>query len=204
MIAQRPRLTHAAIVVVALGLCCLVVVVGHAQLPGRSGEAAVSGQPNASATTAAEREQIWNSSNMLRARAWLRDYCSKSAKITPAMARKYETDLANMTPAQMKLWLLKFDEEEEQRQQRYATWQHAQSAALSQAMAADRATRQSYADINREENAAAGEAEQQVSEEKQFSQTEEENKQLEPVGPYGPWGYGGYGGIHYHFHLYPY
>jgi len=152
----------------------------------------------------AEREQIWNSPNMLRARAWLQDYCSKSARVTPEMARQYQTELQNMTPAQLKLWLLKFDHEEEQRQQQYAVFQQAHSRALSQAMAADRATQQSYAAINREQSQAAGEEQQQLNEQQQAEQTEQENKQIESAGPYGPYGSPGYGGVHYHFHLYPY
>src|SRR6516164_4425244 len=68
----------------------------------------------------AEREQIWNSPSMLRARAWLQEYCDRSAKITPAEKQQYMTELANLTPMQMKLWLLKFDEQEEARRQQQA------------------------------------------------------------------------------------
>src|SRR4051794_34589153 len=59
----------------------------------------------------AEREEIWNSPDMLRARAWLKDYCSKSPKVTPEMAKQYESELANMSPNQMRLYLMKFDEQ---------------------------------------------------------------------------------------------
>ena len=203
MVAREYKLGIGIIAVV--GLFCMAVVVGHAQSPGRAGTApTASAQSGSSAAMSAEREQIWNSPNMLRARAWLQDYCSKSARVTPEMARQYQTELQNMTPAQLKLWLLKFDHEEEQRQQQYAVFQQAHSRALSQAMAADRATQQSYAAINREQSQAAGEEQQQLNEQQQAEQTEQENKQIESAGPYGPYGSPGYGGVHYHFHLYPY
>lgn len=161
--------------------------------------------PTASAANAdRQREQIWNSPNMLRARAWLQDYCSKSAKITPEQGKKYMDELANMTPSQMELWLLKFDHEEQQRQQQYSLWSQAHAAGLSRAMAANQVTQQAYAAINRGENEAAGEEQQQLEEQKQFSQSMTEGKTLEEVGPYGPLSYPGYGGIHYHYHLYPY
>ena len=138
---------------------------------------------------------------MLRARAWLQDYCSTSAKVKPGEGEKYMNELANMTPTQMKLWLMKFDEEEDAKQQQQSLWKHAHSAALTQAMAADRNAQKSYSAISSEETQAAGEEEQQLNEETQNQQNLEGDKQIEQ-GAYGPGGYGD--GIHYHFHLYPY
>jgi hypothetical protein len=191
--------------------CALVVVtlvfsavfVSRAQTPRRPGGTAATPQGASQAAMNAEREQIWNSPNMLRARAWMQDYFSKSAKVTPEQAKEYLTELQNLTPAQMRLWLLKFDHEEEQRQQQQQLWQQAHSAALSQAMAANQATQQAYAAINRGENQAADAAQAEINEVRQAQQNMAEAKQLEPVGPYGPLGYG-YGGLHYHYHLYPY
>jgi hypothetical protein len=184
------------------------VVVSHAQTQNRSGEAAAGRSPSASpSNTDAEREKIWNSPSMLRARAWLQDYFSKSAKVTPQEAQTYMKELENLTPVQMKLWLIKFDHEEEQRQQQYAFWQQTHAAALSQARAVNQATQRAYADINREETEAANLAQQQINEQRQASQEMAEAKQLETVGPYGGGAYGLYGypgGLHYHYHLYPY
>jgi hypothetical protein len=151
----------------------------------------------------AEREQIWNSPSMLRARAWMQDYFSKSSKVTPEQAREYLTELQNLTPAQMRLWLLKFDHEEEQRQQQQQLWQQAHAAALSRAMAVNEATQRAYSAISRGENQSAAVAQQQLNQQQQAQQNMAEAKQLEPVGPYGGLGYG-YGGLHYHYHLYPY
>lgn len=163
-------------------------------------------KPSASqAELQAEREQIWDSPDMLRARAWLKDYCSKSAKVTPEMAKQYETELTNMTPNQMRLWLMKFDEQEQQRQQQWADFQHYNAAGLQQAAGYRRQTQQAYAAINQESTAAAQNAQQQMNEQQEAEQTTQENRMLYNSGPYdypynvGPWGYGG---IHYHYHLY--
>jgi hypothetical protein len=195
MSAQQQRFVGGGLFV--FGVICVAAIGSHAQAPAQ-------GPNRASGAEAAEREQIWNSPNMLRARAWLQDYCSKSAKVTPAMAKKYQQELENMSAAQLKLWLLKFDHEEEQKQQQYAMFQQAHSQMLSRAMSATQAARQSLADINKEQTAAAGQAQQQIEEQEEFSQSEAQNKQLENVGPY-PYGYyGGYGGMHVHYHFHPY
>ena len=204
MNARQRSIVSGLLIVVAL--CLAAVFANHEQSLAQIGGGAAAGQAQTGTPVSmdAERAQIWNSPNMLRARAWLQDYCRVSAKVTPEDAKKYMSELENMTPAQMKLWLLKFDQEEEAKQQQYAMWHQAHSQALSRAMAADRATQQSYAAIDREETEAAGEEQQQLNEQAAAEQNMEESKQLEGTGPYGPYGYPGYGGVHYHFHLYPY
>jgi hypothetical protein len=154
----------------------------------------------------AEREEIWNSSDMLRARAWLKDYCSMSAKVTPEMAKQYETELANMSPNQMRIYLMKFDEQEQARQQQYAMFQQANSAELRQAAAMRKQTQQAYAAINEGESAAANQEERDITEQRESEQNAQQARMLDS-GPYsygyGNGGYGGpygYGGIHYHYH----
>jgi hypothetical protein len=167
---------------------------------------APANKPAATQSIDAQREQIWNSPNMLRARAWLQEYCERSAKITPAEKQQYMTELQNLSPIQMKLWLLKFDEQEEARQQQQAFFEQARSGALSRAKSADAATQQAYGAINRGETAAANNAEQQLNTQSADQESAEQTKQLENVGPYqqyGPYGYGNYG-IHYHFYGNPY
>lgn len=156
---------------------------------------------------AKERDQLWNSADMLRARAWLKDYCSKSAKVTPEMAQQYETELQNMSPNQMRLWLMKFDAEEQERQQQYAMFQQANQAGLQQAMAAHRQTQQAYSAINRAESAAAQNAQQQITEQRENAQQNADDRALyQSPNPYGygyGYGVGPYGGpIQYHFHMY--
>jgi hypothetical protein len=159
----------------------------------------------------AEREQIWNSPQMLRARAWVKEYCAHSAKITPAEAKEYEAELANLSPKQMKLWLLKFQHEEEMIQQQQRMFNAARQADVTQAMTLHKQMKQSYADINRDETAAAKTAESSIKQQQQFAQEDALQKSADrdaadtalETQPY--WGYGGYGGygfggVHYHFH----
>ncbi|MCI0334764.1 MAG: hypothetical protein L0228_16235 [Planctomycetes bacterium] len=204
--AQRVLISLSVSVVVCI--CGVAATFAFAQTRQSSAgrNVATQGQPGGQAAMDAERAQIWNSPNMLRARAWLQDHISKSAKITPEEGRKYMTELENLTPAQMKLWLLKFDHEEQQRQQQYAFWQQSQQVLAGQALAAHRATQQAYANINREETEAAEQEQGQLNEQAAARQERSMDKQFVPFGPYGPYGYGfqpGYGGIHFHYHLYP-
>ncbi len=140
---------------------------------------------------------------MLRARAWLLDYCNTSKKCKPGDAEKYTTELENLSPIQMKLWLMKFDEEEERKQQQRDIWQQAHAAALQHAQAANRATQKSYSAIDSEETAAANQDQQQLNYEQNLEDTESADKQLEAGDAYNPGlGYFPGDGVHYHFHLY--
>jgi hypothetical protein len=194
--------------VVVVCLCSYFVLVGRAQTPNQASRPPAP--PKLSPEQLAEREKIWNSPNMLRARAWLHDYCSKSAKVTPDMAKRYQDELANMTPSQMELWLLKFDHEEAQRQQQYSFFQQANTFGMQRAQAANQAAKQSLAEFNQDQSKAAVDAQQQMDEQREFRQSEAANNLPQPMGP-SPYLYPGYswmlghpGGIHYHYHSYPY
>ena len=203
---NKSRFNSLTVALVAAGSCFAAVFVAEAQTVGQPGAARQpTGSPNSPANVAAEREQIWDSPDMLRARAWLKDYCGKSVKVTPEMAKQFETELANMSPNQMRLWLMKFDEQEQQRQQQSAMFQQANAAGLQQAMAAHRQTQQGYAAINQAETAATQNAQGQINEQREAAQNAQENKMLYQSGPYSsPYSFGpyGYGGIQYHYHLY--
>src|SRR3954451_15450805 len=132
----------------AVGMYFGNALVVKAQAPAHAVAAVRKPTTTSQENVQAERDQIWNSADMLRARAWLKDYCSKSAKVTPEMAKQYESELANMSPNQMRLYLMKFDEEEQQRQQQYAMFQQANTAGLQEAVAAHRQTQKGYAAMN--------------------------------------------------------
>ncbi len=184
-----------AVAFIAACLCFSAGIVANAQAPvPRVAATRVPTVPsNSQAQVQAEREEIWNSADMLRARAWLKDYCSKSAKVTPEMAKQYEAELANMSPNQMRIWLMKFDEEEQQRQQQYAMFQQQNASGLQQAMAAHKQTQQAYSALNQAQTEAAQGAQQQIDEQRAAAQTEQENRQLDQSNPY-PYGGGPYGG----------
>jgi hypothetical protein len=165
----------------------------------------------------AEQLKIWNSPTMLRARAWVQEYCQRSAKITPEQAAEYMQELERLTPTQMKLWLLKFQEQEEMIQRQQAAFEKSRQADVQGALAAEQRTRQAYANINRDESAAAGAAEQSLAETRQTATDRELQNDAdsdaaatalttEPVYPSGYGLYGYYGGYpaaavnHYHFH----
>jgi hypothetical protein len=172
-----------------------------------------------SAAMDAEREQIWNSPTMLRARAWVQEYCAASAKITPEEAKQYMTELQNLSPTQMKLWLLKFDHEEASIRQQQAAFNQTRMAGVSAAQGYQRQTQQELAAVNRDENEAAAEAQQsintqqQLASERQLQNTADrdatEAAQAQSLNwgwggyPYGGYGFvpGGYGGdVHIHVH----
>jgi hypothetical protein len=156
--------------------------------------------------TAAEREEIWNSPSMLRARAWVQDYCAKSAKVTPEEAKEYMTELENLSPKQMKLWLLKFQHEEEMIQQQQAAFEQSRQASLNQAISVNRATQQAYNDINEEETRAAQQAQQSINtQQKQaFERGLEKQEDLNSYSA-GGWGYGAGWGSPYGYYggMYP-
>ena len=165
----------------------------------------------ADAAQNAERQKIWESPQMLRARAWVKDYCAHSAKITPAEAKEYEAELANLSPKQMKLWLLKFQHEEEMIQQQQAMFNSARQADVKQAAAVHKQMKQAYANINKDENAAAQTAESSIKRQQQFAQENSLQKtadqdaaateEMTPFyGGFGGYGGYGYGDVHYHFH----
>lgn len=198
MIAPQRKLVGGMLIVTAA--CLASAFVSQAQTPSPSGTAPAT---TSQASMDAERAAIWNSPNMLRARAWLQEYCATSAKVKPGEAQQYINELEHMSPVQMKLWLMKFDEEEDQKKQQNAFWKQAQSTALGQAKSADRATQKSYGAIEKEETGAANQEQGQINEEQANEQQNADNKQLGPYTPYGQGMYPGDGGIHYHFHIYP-
>ncbi len=68
----------------------------------------------------AEREKIWNSPEMLEARAHVELTFKRSAKITDEQAAKYMDDLRAMSPDQMQIWLLQQQAQRAQVQQEEA------------------------------------------------------------------------------------
>lgn len=176
-------------------------------------------KPAPQLTEQQQRDAIWNSPEMLRARAWVTDYCTNSKNMSPEEAKEYMTELENLTPKQMKLWLLQYEHQQDLYVQKesaqqvayraamaHATaampsaqqqqmWEMAHRAGLAQALAADRATQQAYGAIESEESQAAGEEQGQLNAEQAAARQMQMNKQAELNNPYPIYGYGGgYGG----------
>jgi hypothetical protein len=207
-------------------VCILLVLLGVGTLAiGQNSNATprtATGQ--ASASNNAEREKIWNSPSMLRARAWVQEYCQRSAKITPEEAKQYMTELENLSPVQMKLWLLKFQHEEDMIRQQQADFEQARQASLGQAGMYRQQMQQAGVNINRDETLAAENEEQSLQTQAAEASERQDQKQQnlaisgaatdDALGNgYGAWGlgyglggygYGGYGSpVHVHIHMPP-
>lgn len=172
-----------------------------------------------------EREKIWNSPSMLRARAWVQEYCQRSAKITPEEAKQYMTELENLSPVQMKLWLLKFQHEEDMIRQQQADFERSRQASLAQAGMYRQQIQHAENNINRDETMAAEAEEQSLQTQALEASERAQNKQTDlnisaariddplgggygglfgwgyPLGSYG-YGFGGYSSpVHVHVHM---
>lgn len=179
-----------------------------------------------------DRQQAWNSPEMLRARAWLADYSKNTASLGADEIKKQTATLSSMTPEQMKLFALRHEHEYQQQKKQAASIQKLHETALQQAQAAaeaqkwwyqnvhkselqqaesvDKATQQSYNAISSEENASANLAQSEIN----AGNAEEAaagQERMSEMNSFNP-GLGGYGGgygypaaanYHYHFHVYP-
>lgn len=197
---KSPLRILVAVLLVTGATCWFLAHHTHAQISGPT--IGSSPAPAAATSMDAEKEAIWNSSDMLRARAWLTEYCNTSAKCKPGDAEKFTNELQNMSATQMKLWLMKFDEEEEEKQQQTAFWKHVQGLAVSHAKSVNAATDKSLAAVETEETAAANQEQGRLNYEQNLEDTEGADKQLEAGDAYNP-GLGYYpgDGVHFHFHL---
>lgn len=102
-----------------LAVClCIRPLISVAQQP-------VGDIPHPSTTAGemdAAREQIWNSPEMLAARAHMELTFQRSAQITDEQAAQYLADLKAMSPEQMQTWLLQHQAQRAQVQQEEARW----------------------------------------------------------------------------------
>jgi hypothetical protein len=99
-------------------------------------ESAAGDRASTQAAGDAEREQIWNSPEMLQARAWLDQYFAVSVQYTPKQAEEYLAGIKAMTPEEMRLWLSKFQQERQQRRQIAAAGDQMRQYVLAQNEAA--------------------------------------------------------------------
>ena len=85
----------------------------HSQAPGTPapGTPSPGTSQGSSGSLDAEREKIWNSPEMLDARAYLQTYFERSAKISDAEAKKYMEELKQKDPDQMRIWLIRFQDQ---------------------------------------------------------------------------------------------
>jgi hypothetical protein len=101
--------------------------------PGRAKPQSDSSYPSADIDV--QRKQIWESDEMLEARAWLEDRFQKSARISDAQGKKYLADVKAMSPDQMKLWLIKFQQDRNQRITEGENWRRLNQKRVQAQMA---------------------------------------------------------------------
>jgi hypothetical protein len=158
----------------------------------------------------AAREKLWDSPEMLQARAWLENYFRLTKKYSPEKAAAYRQALKNMSAAEMELWLIKFEHDRQMSRDREAAWEQQHRAAVARDEAQLARERQALQSVNRGNNQAAAAEENAITRQRQeaernFRQNEADASQLldEYNRPYTPYFYyGGYGptSVHYHFH----
>ncbi|MEM9353352.1 MAG: hypothetical protein AAGA92_10095 [Planctomycetota bacterium] len=124
MLKNQAYRRAAALAAVVLLLAAWSAGPVHSQSPGSS--------ENSGRDIDAEREAIWNSPDMLSARAYLETYFERSAKISDAEAKKYMADLRSKDPDQMRIWLIKFQDERASVRNRNASAAKGRQMAVSQ------------------------------------------------------------------------
>jgi hypothetical protein len=139
------------------------------------------------ATVEAQRQKIWNSPEMMRARAWLDSYFAVAANVTPQQAKEYLASLQKMSPAEMKLWLAKFEAEQRMRQQQEATWQQTRQWMIDQNQTA---VERRDAASSQFANSLSGPAEQ--AQRRIESQQSLQSQMILQRNTFGPFGSGGY------------
>lgn len=117
--STRPTVVGSAILLV---LCC------HSLATRAQTSSSESPGLSTGSTEEAEREKIWNSPEMLEARAHLELTFERSAQITKEQADQYLANLRAMSPDQMRIWLIQYQEQRAETRR-----QEAESASLRRA-----------------------------------------------------------------------
>ncbi len=209
-------------------LLCLAGGAAVVVLLKASGDMAHAQDTLSAGASSSEREAAWNDPAMLRARAWLNDYCKSSDLVSEAQAAAHLQTLETMSPDEMKLFAMTHDAVTSSHpvaqvhQVQQQALEHAKQAAaaqqwwyknvhkaeMQQAMQADAGTQQAYANIEQGESGAANQAESQLRSEQAFAEQNQTAKLDELNNPFPTTGYAdpyvsGYPDTHFHFHLYP-
>ena len=153
---------------------------------------------DSAASDQAAREKIWNSAEMLRARAWVDEYLSVTKEYTPEQKAEYKKHLAMLTAPQMELWLMRYKHDRVAAKKQETSSRTARSAAISRDQAEIKQNQKSLRDIEKGENTAAANEEKRLKSEQTFARSMYKQKQRESSrmleeyssGGFG-WGFGG-------------
>ena len=117
-----------------------------------------------------ERTAIWDSAEMVAAREWLVDHMARSARITPSQSQRYMEELKRLSPEQMKLWLITFEEQQAERNRQNQTFESARQMSVDRAMQANQASQQAAENVTRTRNQAAQTAQESIRNQQQAAQ----------------------------------
>ena len=132
-------------------------------LPALSPPSLAAGPPAAKATTqsasraeeTAREEDVWNSKEMVEARAWLAQRSRVSKRFGPQEAKRYIEWLKEKSPEQQKDWLVWFNARRASLAQSDAVARAARQTAVDHALTRQQETQQAYANINQGKTAGA-------------------------------------------------
>lgn len=177
--------------------------------PSQAADPAASKQSTAKQADEA-REKLWNSAEMLQARAWLESYFRVAKKYTPEQAAAYREELKNLTAPQMELWLMKFEHDRAVSRAQEAAWEQQRKVGLARDEAMLKQERRALGEVNRGANEAAAAEEKALGQQRQeaernysenaAAQNALYNEYTRPYVPYYFYGGAGPGAVHYHFH----
>jgi glutamyl/glutaminyl-tRNA synthetase len=146
-----------------------------------------------SSSAQTDREKIWNSPEMLRARAWLEEYFRVTKKYTPEQKQEYRQHLEAMTGPQMEMWLMRFQQDRNMAQGQERAEDQSRNAALARGKAYRQQQQKSLNDINAGENKAAAREEKTLNQEQQFARSMYKQKQEESTAMLMEYSSGGFG-----------
>ena len=78
----------------------------------------------------AKQQEIWQSREMIEARAWLEDHFRRSAQISDAQGKQYLASLESLPPDQMQIWLINFQREHNRQVQEGKSFREANRAKM--------------------------------------------------------------------------
>lgn len=149
-----------------LALALAVGGVADAQAIGPAGGPAAAVEPDAER----ERRAVWNSPEMLEARAWLEDYFRASRRHDAAAPADYLTRLSRLDADAMRLWLARLERSRRRAAERQLALETERQFQLARAAAVQRQRSENLRRISEQESARARFAQRRLDAERAQTQ----------------------------------
>ncbi len=151
------------------------------------------------ANVQSDRDKVWNSPEMLWARAWMEEYFRVSKKYTPEQKKEYRKHLASMTAPQMELWLMQFEEERQVAAKKNEAEKQNRAVRTTRGLAEIRNQQNILKNIEKDEHKQAAQQEKTINQDRQFARSMYKQQQREAAQATmeyssGGFGWGGFGG----------